>query len=40
MTAPAQRTSVKRSDEIPEPSTTFDTVPLIPKSVAATATIA
>ncbi len=40
MPAPAQRASVSRSEESPEASATFDTGPLTPKSVAATATIA
>ncbi len=39
-TAPAQRASVRRSDESPDESATFATEPLRPKSVAALSTIA
>ena len=38
--APAQRTSVSCCESIPEPRMTFETVPLIANSVAATVTIA
>jgi hypothetical protein len=40
MKAPAQRTAVSCPELIPEPRITFETVPLIAKRVAATATIA
>ncbi len=39
MQAPAERASVRRSEERPDVSATFDTAPLTPKSVAATSTI-
>ena len=35
--APSDRTSSSRSDEMPEPRTTFETVPLTAQSVAAEA---
>ena len=39
MQAPVERISVRRSDESPDASATFETAPLIPNSVAATNTI-
>ncbi len=40
MNAPAERASVRRSEDNPDESATFDTGPLIPNSVAAIATMA
>jgi hypothetical protein len=39
MHAPADRASVRRSEERPDVSATFDTAPFTPKSVAATMTM-
>jgi hypothetical protein len=40
MQAPADLASVSRSDDSPDESATFETVPLMPKSAAATRTMA